>query len=178
LTDAESLHLAIHEEVALVDHDPRWVGLFAAERERLLALFPGQWLEIAHFGSTAIAGMPAKPVIDILAGVASMAAADGLVPPLLASGYTTSAAFNASLTDRRWFMRWAAGRRTHHLHVVVHEGSEWRSRLRFRDVLQTDPALARRYALLKRELAARHPADREAYTGAKTAFVLQVLADA
>lgn len=178
MTDAESLKLAIHEEVALVAHDPSWPVLFAAERERLLALFPGQWLDIAHFGSTAIPGMLAKPVIDLLGGVASMAAADALAAPLLASGYTTSTQFNATLTDRRWFMRWAAGRRTHHLHVVVHDGVEWRRRLLFRDVLRADPALAQRYALLKQELAARYPFDREAYTDAKTAFVLEVLADA
>lgn len=178
MTDAESLQLAIHEEVALVAHDPSWPALFDAERERLLALFPQQLLGIEHVGSTAIPGVPAKPVIDILAGVASMAAADALTAPLLASGYTTSAEFNARLTDRRWFMRWAEGRRTHHLHVVVHGAGEWRRRLLFRDVLRGDQALARRYAELKQALAVQHPADREAYTEAKTAFVLDVIAGA
>jgi GrpB-like predicted nucleotidyltransferase (UPF0157 family) len=144
LTDAESLQQAIDEDVALVAPDPLWPALFAAERERLVALFPAQWLAIEHFGSTAIPGMPAKPVIDLLAGVASMAAADALTAPLHRSGYTSSAQFNATLADRRWFMRWAAGRRTHHLHVVVHGSDAWQRRLDFRDALRADAALARR----------------------------------
>ena len=123
-------------------------------RDRLVDLFPDQFLDVQHFGSTAVPGMPAKPIIDLLAGVGSMAIADSLVEPLLKSGYTTSAEFNSTLNDRRWFMRWAEGRRTHHLHLVVLGGSEWRRRLRFRDLLRADPELAHRYALLKKELAA------------------------
>jgi GrpB-like predicted nucleotidyltransferase (UPF0157 family) len=95
--ESESLERAIHEEVALVPYDPRWSSLFEAERERLVRLFPTQFLDIQHFGSTAIPGMPAKPIIDLLAGVESMAVADSLVEPLLNSLYTTSAEFNATL---------------------------------------------------------------------------------
>jgi len=178
VTESESLKRAIQEEVALVPYDPQWPSLFEAERNRLVRLFPTQFVDIQHFGSTAIPGMPAKPVIDLLAGVESMAIADSLVEPLLNSSYTTSAEFNATLVDRRWFMRWANGRRTHHLHIVVHGGAEWRRRLRFRDMLRTDAELAHRYALLKGELAAQHSVDREAYTCAKSEFVLSVVGDA
>jgi GrpB-like predicted nucleotidyltransferase (UPF0157 family) len=143
-----------------------------------MRLFPSQFLDIEHFGSTAIPGMLAKPIIDLLAGVESMAVADSLAEPLLKSGYTTSAEFNATLIDRRWFMRWANGRRTHHLHIVVFSGDEWRRRLRFRDMLRTDTKLAHRYAVLKKELAAQHSIDREAYTRAKSEFVLSVVGDA
>ena len=178
MTKGESLEQAIHEEVTLVPYDSRWPSLFEAERERLVRLFPTQFLDIQHFGSTAIPGMPAKPIIDLLAGVESMAVADSLVEALLNSGYTTSAEFNATLIDRRWFMRWANGRRTHHLHVVVLGGTEWRRRLRFRDMLRSDTELADRYALLKKELAIRHNVDREAYTRAKSEFVLSIVGDA
>jgi GrpB-like predicted nucleotidyltransferase (UPF0157 family) len=178
VTENESLERAIHEEVALVRYDPRWPSLFETERERLVRLFPIQFLDIQHFGSTAIPGMPAKPIIDLLAGVESMAVADSLVESLLNSSYTTSAEFNATLIDRRWFMRWANGRRTHHLHVVVFGGTEWRRRLRFRDVLRSNAEFAHRYALLKKELATQHSLDREAYTRAKSEFVLSVVGDA
>ena len=178
MTESESLKRAIQEEVALVPYDPQWPTLFETERNRLVRLFPNQFLDIQHFGSTAIPGMPAKPIIDLLAGVESMAVADSLVGPLLNSSYTTSAEFNATLVDRRWFMRWANGRRTHHLHIVVHGGAEWRRRLRFRDKLRTDTELAHRYALLKEKLAAQHSVDREAYTCAKSEFVLSVVGDA
>ncbi len=174
MTDPNSLHAAIHEEVSLQPYDPRWPGLFAAERDRLLLLapqLPARLVDIQHIGSTAVPGLVAKPVIDMLAGVESMAAAEALVAPLCANGYTTSAEFNASLSDRKWLMRWADGHRTHHLHIVVHGGAAWAERLRFRDALRADAALAARYAALKAELAAKHPRDREAYTDAKAAFV-------
>jgi GrpB-like predicted nucleotidyltransferase (UPF0157 family) len=174
MTEQESLQAAIHEEVTLRAYDPRWPGLFEAERERLLALFPDDFIAVEHIGSTAVPGLAAKPVIDILAGVASMASARALVAPLCTQGYTASAEFNASLADRQWLMRWAEGHRSHHLHLVVHGGELWVQRLRFRDALRADAALAARYAALKTELAARHPNDREAYTEGKAAFVRAV----
>lgn len=169
-----ALDRAIRETVHLVCYDQAWPRQFEAERKHLVALFP-QLLEVVHFGSTAIPGMTAKPVIDILAGVESMVVADSLVEPILACGYTTSHEFNATLPDRRWFMRSAGGKRTHHLHVVQLGGAQWRDRLRFRDILRSDTGLAQRYSDLKRELAARHEHDREAYTDAKSRFVAAVV---
>lgn len=166
---------AIHEEVRIAPCDPSWPLRFSLERDRLLALFP-QVLAVEHIGSTAVAGMEAKPVIDILAGVTDMAAADALFEPLLTGGYTTSRAFNSQLTDRRWFMRCANGTRTHHLHVVVHLGPVWAERILFRDLLRADAGLARSYSRLKARLAVRFRHDREAYTRAKGEFVAEALA--
>jgi GrpB-like predicted nucleotidyltransferase (UPF0157 family) len=178
MTDQESLLAAIHEEVRLHPYDAEWPDHFLAERDRLLNAFPNAFLELQHIGSTAIPGLPAKPIIDMLAGVESMVVADEMVTPICSAGYTTSTDFNASLVDRRWFMRWANGHRTHHLHVVVHGSRTWLEHLRFRDELRLSPALAARYAALKFELAAKHTADREAYTDAKAKFVQSVLQDA
>lgn len=167
MNDAQSLQQAIDEPVQLVEYDSTWPARYAAERDRLLQRFHAELLDVQHIGSTAMPGMPAKPIIDVMAGVASMAMADALFEPMLDYGYVTSIEFNAGLSDRRWFMRHANGRRTHHLHVVVLNGELWRQRLAFRDALSRDPALATRYADLKRELASRHHAGREAYTQAK-----------
>jgi GrpB-like predicted nucleotidyltransferase (UPF0157 family) len=120
--------------------------------------------------------MAAKPIIDILAGVESMAVADELFEEVLVNGYTTSREFNATLTDRRWFMRVANGRRTHHLHVVQFGGAQWQERLRFRDALRQSAGLAQRYSALKHVLAQQHIGDREAYTNAKAEFVATVVA--
>ncbi|MDC6170499.1 GrpB family protein [Paucibacter sp. XJ19-41] len=177
MTDDESLQQAIDEAVSLRPYDRNWPVLFETERQRLMALFPGLLLDVQHFGSTAVEGMTAKPIIDILAGVASMAVADSLVDPLTRSGYTTSAEFNATLSDRRWLMRHAQGRRTHHLHLVVLGEAVWRQRLRFRDALRADPKLADRYLALKSRLALQHAEDRELYTQAKTEFVAAVSRD-
>lgn len=175
MTDEESLFAAIHENVALHGHDASWPVRFAEERARLLAWFPAVLIDVQHIGSTAVRGLVAKPIIDILAGVESMAVAGSLAPTLNNAGYTTSVEFNATLTNRQWFMRWADGRRTHHLHVVIHGGSVWHEHLRFRDALRSSAALSERYAALKWSLAALHPNDREAYTEAKAGFVRAVI---
>jgi GrpB-like predicted nucleotidyltransferase (UPF0157 family) len=171
MTEQESLEAAIREPVELVPYDPTWPSLFEAERARLSSLFPTDFIAIEHIGSTAIPGMSAKPIIDILGGVESLSGVDALSSRLCDVGYSTSAEFNAAMSDRKWFMRWAAGRRTHHLHIVVHDGELWRDRLVFRDRLRADPDAAARYERLKIDLAARYRDDREAYTAAKGAFV-------
>ena len=176
LTDEQSLIAAINEDVNLQAHDPAWAQAFELERVRLQALSPGTFVAIEHIGSTAVSGLSAKPIIDILAGVASLEGVDELIVRLCDNGYTTSREFNATLTDRKWLMRWRDGHRTHHLHIVVHHGPQWHERLAFRDALRRDPALAGRYAALKTDLAARHASDREAYTEAKAGFVRAVVA--
>lgn len=170
----QSLDAAIHEEVKLHDYDPAWPATYLDERERLCLILPKVFVGIEHIGSSAVPSLVAKPIVDILAGVRSMAVAQAVGAVLCESGYTTSAEFNATLADRKWFMRWAHGRRTHHLHVVVHGGPVWHARMRFRDVLRANPDLAARYVKLKTELAKTHATDREAYTAAKAEFVRTV----
>ncbi len=174
----DSLSRAIVEEVHIAAHDARWAAEFIAERNRLLDFLPGQFAAIEHIGSTAVPRLAAKPIIDILAGVRTMGEADALLEPLCAHGYETSAEFNATLPDRRWLMRHAHGRRTHHLHLVIFGGEQWIQQLQFRDVLRADSAIAARYEQLKRELSEQYPHDREAYTHAKTAFINEVLKSA
>jgi GrpB-like predicted nucleotidyltransferase (UPF0157 family) len=177
MTEQESYIAAIHETIHLQGYDPAWPAQFLAERERLLSALPGAFIELQHIGSTAVPFLRAKPVIDIIAGVDSMATANALAQQVCASGYATSAEFNATLTDRKWFMRWANGHRTHHLHLVVHDGLVWHKHLRFRDLLRAQPALRQQYAQLKSSLAQAHADDREAYTDAKGEFVRFALRD-
>jgi GrpB-like predicted nucleotidyltransferase (UPF0157 family) len=165
------------DDVILVPYDPTWPAKFEAEKTLLLQAFPTQFIAIEHVGSTAIPGMSAKPIIDLIGGVRSMQAADDLLAPLCAIGYDTSPEFNATLTDRRFLLRWPEGIRTHHLHLVVYGGQAWPRTLLFRDRLRADPALASAYEALKHELAAQFAHDREAYTEAKTEFVKQIVGE-
>jgi GrpB-like predicted nucleotidyltransferase (UPF0157 family) len=155
--------------VEIVDYEPGWPARFDAERERLLPLLPGA--EIHHIGSTAVPGMPAKSVIDLMALVEDL---DEPIAALTAkSGYQFPEAFNATLVHRRWLCRPSAAHRTHHLHLVD-ERSELDRHLQFRDGLRANPTLADEYARLKRELAVRFANDREAYSDAKSAFIRHV----
>lgn len=175
MNEEESLHSAIEEAVRIFPYDERWPSLFEKERCRLMCLFPDCFLAIEHFGSTAVPGLSAKPVIDILAGVDSISRADELMESLCQAKYTTSMEFNASLMSRRWLMRWAEGRRTHHLHLVVYGSHEWCQRLAFRNMLRADTALAERYEQNKQWWAEKFRTDREAYTAAKTSFIWEAL---
>ncbi|HEX3392864.1 MAG TPA: bifunctional GrpB family protein/GNAT family N-acetyltransferase [Solirubrobacteraceae bacterium] len=152
--------------VQIVEYDPAWPAAFQAERERLAPLLKG--VEIHHFGSTAVPGLAAKPVIDMIALVGDL---DAPIDVLVQSaGYQFPRAFNATLAHRRFLCCPSASHRTHHLHLV-NEHEELERRLRFRDRLRADPVLAGEYVRLKRALAERFPDDREAYTEAKSEFV-------
>jgi GrpB-like predicted nucleotidyltransferase (UPF0157 family) len=175
MIEAESLQRAIDEPVRLVPYDPSWPQLFDLEKSRLQAICSGAFLGIEHIGSTAVPTLSAKPVIDLMAGVHSLAQADEVLPFLCENGYTTSAQFNATLVDHRWLMRHSEGYRTHHLHLLIFEGSEWLKRLMFRDALRKSPEIRFRYEKLKLELAKSFGLDREAYTAMKTNFVRETL---
>lgn len=152
--------------VRVVPYDPAWPAIFAAERKRIAPLLAGA--ELNHFGSTAVPGLAAKPVIDMIALVPDL---DAPIPALVQSaGYQFPRAFNATLSHRRFLCYPSAAHRTHHLHLVDLR-DELERRLRFRDRLRADPQLARTYETLKRTLATRYENDREAYTEAKSEFI-------
>jgi GrpB-like predicted nucleotidyltransferase (UPF0157 family) len=171
MLENESLQRAIHEPVRILPYDWSWPQLFEQERARLHGICPTAFLGIEHIWSTAVPMLSAKPVIDLMAGVPSLVRADAIVPILCANGYTTSAEFNATLVESRWLMRHSEGRRTHHLHLVIFEGGEWRNRLIFRDTLRAKAGIRSRYEGLKLKLMKETGADREAYTAMKTAFI-------
>jgi GrpB-like predicted nucleotidyltransferase (UPF0157 family) len=162
--------------VIVVPWDERWPGLFEVAAAELRAAAGDALLAIEHVGSTAVRGLAAKPVLDMLAGVANFEAARGLVPALQQLGYEYRP--DNDIPDRHYFRRGPATGRTHHLSLAEPAAEHYRNTILFRDALRADPALASAYAALKYELGARYPRDREAYLDGKTAFVLEVLARA
>jgi GrpB-like predicted nucleotidyltransferase (UPF0157 family) len=123
-------------------------------------------------GSTAVPGLDAKPVIDILVGVEDLETARGYIEPLRGLAYVY-APYRPD--EMAWFCKPHPARRTHHLHVVPAGGRRYRAELLFRDVLRAQPAVAAEYAALKRTLAEQFADDREAYTEAKADFIAGVL---
>jgi GrpB-like predicted nucleotidyltransferase (UPF0157 family) len=165
------------DEIEIVDYDPRWPQLFDEEAERLRAtLDPSLIMGLEHFGSTAVPDLSAKPVIDILIAVRSLAEVQAsFVESLRKLDYVWWA--ENPKTDRMFFVKGMppfGSKRTHHVHVTEIHGEMWR-RLAFRDWLRAHPEDARSYGQLKRRLAAEYPTDREAYTDAKAAFIDSVM---
>lgn len=160
--------------VRLAPSDPAWAAGFAAERARVLAALGGLPVAVEHVGSTAVPGLPAKPILDLLAGRPAGNALAPYVAALTAAGYHYRGEYG--IPGRHYFVRDAPdGCRTHHLHLVEHGGEFWRSHLAFREYLRRVPDRAAAYATLKRDLATRHPHDRAAYTEGKSAFIAETL---
>jgi GrpB-like predicted nucleotidyltransferase (UPF0157 family) len=164
------------DEIYIVEYDPRWPALYEAEGARVREALGEMVQRIEHIGSTAVPGLDAKPIIDIQLAVESVDEAQRLaVAPLEAIGYTYWAF--RSHGEHLVLVRGLPpnGPRTHHLHIVSVESADWECVL-FRDYLRAHPDEAARYTALKRDLAVRFRADREAYTAGKTEFVQRITA--
>jgi GrpB-like predicted nucleotidyltransferase (UPF0157 family) len=169
------LQTAVDEPLFISDYDPSWPEKFRKEKARLLQVFSSSFRGIEHIGSTAVPGLGAKPIIDILGGLKSIAFADSLLGPLREYGYNTPDNCNDGLTERRWLLRHSGGHRTHHLHLVLFEGDAWKRTIQFRDALCRDPKALKQYEKLKRDLVTITDNNRSAYISAKSEFVEMIL---
>jgi len=159
--------------VILEQYDPAWAAGFETERRLLLPVLE-PWLvgPIEHIGSTAVPGLRAKPIIDIMAAVRDLASSMPAIEALKPLRYCY---FEYKASVMHWFCKPSDFDRTHHLHLVPFGSQLWRDRVAFRDRLRGEPAIRSAYEEIKVALAAKHREDREAYTEAKTGFVQSVL---
>ena len=173
------------EPVEIVDYDAEWPALFEREKAHLLTCLPsGIVLRVEHFGSTAVPGLSAKPVIDMLVEVTDLSAVRSEVVPVLeALGYEYF--WRPTFGDDgepyyAWFIKRDpdTGRRTHHIHMAEGSFASHWERLQFRDYLIAHPDVAAEYDRLKRRLAGQPDSDRVRYTDAKGEFIGRVMADA
>jgi GrpB-like predicted nucleotidyltransferase (UPF0157 family) len=165
--------------VTLLPYCEDWPRRFREAREELLALFADPKMLVEHIGSTAVPGLSAKPVLDLLLGAVSLARIEAAIPALEARGYAYVPKYERELPERRYFVRDADGngrRLRIHLHAVVTGSPIWRQQLHFRDALRADPVLRADYDALKRRLAFEHAGDKSAYQDAKAPFILAVMA--
>lgn len=166
---------AIREEISIVPYNPEWPNLFEKEAVFLRSKLPESGvIKIEHFGSTAIPGLAAKPVIDVLVQVSSLEKTREQIAPMLESeGYDYFWRTDVSPAYAWFIKRNAEGKRTHHIHMVEADSTLW-DRLYFRDYLREFPGEAKRYAELKQALCDKYQHDRIAYTEGKTEFVVSV----
>jgi GrpB-like predicted nucleotidyltransferase (UPF0157 family) len=156
--------------IHVVDYDPDWPRQAAAAIEALEAAVPGLFTAIEHIGSTAVPGLAAKPIIDLMAAVEDLEVARESQNDLAGIGFHPH---ENGMTDRLLFVRADGGARSHILHVVT--AASWPSRNQriLRDHLRAHPEDAARYAALKRVIAAAgpHPGD---YARAKTELIQEL----
>jgi GrpB-like predicted nucleotidyltransferase (UPF0157 family) len=157
--------------VYLAAYDAMWPLMFEAEAARIERVCVGLPLRLEHIGSTAIPGMSAKPIIDILAGRPPKSSPAPYIAALKQLGYEHKGA--NGVPGREFFRRGSP--RSHHIHLVSWSSSVWRDHLKFRDALRTNMAIARDYEAVKRDAAIAFAEDRRAYTDAKGPFIKGIL---
>jgi GrpB-like predicted nucleotidyltransferase (UPF0157 family) len=160
--------------VRLVPYDPRWSQAFEREASLLRKHLMSDIAEIEHIGSTAIPGMDAKPVIDLMVALPSLRAPETLYAAFEFLGYEHQPLDD--VPDRLFFAKGPHHLRTHHVSACEKPSRFWHVHIAFRDALRSDASLAAEYAQLKRTLATRFASDRAAYTKGKESFVARVVA--
>jgi len=162
-----------HNQNLLVEYDPEWPSLFEQERDRLQGVLLDIPRGIEHCGSTAVPGLPAKPIIDILVGILPLSDWVRCKQPLESLGYDY--AEHAGVPGHYIFGRGRdSSERTHLVHVVEFNGPSWRFNLAFRDALRTDPKLREEYLATKKAAATLAPEGRAKYNQLKQAFFEKV----
>jgi GrpB-like predicted nucleotidyltransferase (UPF0157 family) len=155
--------------VRIVDYDPAWPEMAAAEMARIEAALGEQAVRTDHVGSTAVPGMAAKPIVDLQASVAAIEPTGRYARPLEELGYLFAG--DPDSPDFHFFGKPVERPRTFHLHVCAAGSDHELRHLAVRDYLRAQPGEALRYAEVKRELVAAHPGDRLAYIEGKAGYV-------
>ena len=162
------------DEVEIAAYDLSWPEIFTGEAWAIRQALGDVFLGVEHVGSTSIPGLAAKPIVDIVVSVTSLAAAISALEML---GYDCRG--ENGIPGRLFFRKGLIEfKRTHHLHLIEAGHEQWASMLAFRDYLRSHPSDARRYEELKRALAEKFRDNRSAYTNGKADFVQTMLGKA
>jgi GrpB-like predicted nucleotidyltransferase (UPF0157 family) len=165
-------HPGSSSKIVVQDYDPDWPQLFERLRLRISVALGPIAAAIEHVGSTSVSGLAAKPTIDIDVLLRSAADLPLAIARLASIGYVHRG--DLGVIGREAF-RTPPNDLPHHLYVCPPENQEYRRHISFRDYLRAHSEDARRYASLKRELAARYGNDRETYNQGKSKFVEEIL---
>ena len=176
--------------IIIAAYDPAWIQRFEVERELIFRTCGrDSFVLVEHVGSTAVPGLGAKPIIDIMPGLRSLADAPPLIEKLATIGYEYVPQYEDDMPYRRYFRKDdnadVGGERAFHMHMVETTSEFWQRHLLFRNYLRAMPLVAAEYERLKRDIAARYNANLRAdsdlnaeYTDLKTEFVTRIEAAA
>jgi GrpB-like predicted nucleotidyltransferase (UPF0157 family) len=158
-----------HNQNLLVDYDPEWPSLFEEERDRLQRVLLSIPKAIEHYGSTAVSGLRAKPILDILIGILPLDDWVRCKQPLESLGYDY--AEHAGVPGHYIFGRGRdLSERTHLVHIVEFDGPSWRYSLAFRDALRANRNLREKYLIAKEAAVNLAPEGRAKYNELKQSF--------
>ncbi len=158
--------------VEVVAYDPAWPVLFEREAAVLREVFGAEVVAIHHMGSTAVSGLRAKPIVDILLVVRDIERVDAFNPQLIALGYEPRGEYG--LPRRRYLPKTVDGVRVVQVHTWQDGDEEVERHLAFRDYMRAHPDAAAEYGALKTALAAQFADEREKYIDGKDAFVREM----
>jgi GrpB-like predicted nucleotidyltransferase (UPF0157 family) len=170
---AENGEVPIVRKVQVVPHNSQWQTEFEIESTRIQAALGGNVVAIHHIGSTAILGIYAKPIIDLLVEVKDITAVDGQNSAMELLGYKAMGEFG--IPDRRFFRKDnPEGIRTNHVHSFPAGSEQVHRHLAFRDYMIAHPEEAHAYSELKRRLAIEYPTNIDGYMDGKDGFIQEI----
>lgn len=160
--------------VQIVPYDSEWKNLFEIEKGTILRIFGNSIKGIEHVGSTAVEGLAAKPIIDIVIGINNYNEnITGIVNRFVKNGYKDK---GDQKDDGGYFIvKEENDIRTFHIHIVEYDAALWKIYLSFRDKLRKDPKILKEYAELKANLAKQYSRERLKYTKSKDRFIKSIL---
>lgn len=156
--------------IILAEHQDVWSTWYAEEEKRLTALLPPENIEISHIGSTAIRGIWAKPIVDMLVEIPASLPMDSIKALLTRNGYICMSEQRNRISFNRGYTSEGFAEKVFHLHLRYAGDND---ELYFRDYLNDNPLLAKQYEALKLSLWKRFEHDRDGYTLAKTDFIAE-----
>ena len=167
-----------HPTLEIKNYSAAWHGMYHREAVMLRSIFWPVTARIEHVGSTAVKGLSARPIIDIMVGFVSVDHIDSRAEAICKAGYTFVPELADEVPGRHFFYKTNGKRRTFHLHCVLIDSDFFVEHILFRDYLQRKPAIAKRYAALKKRLCQTIRSDRIAYNQGKCQFIKRQLAAA
>ncbi|SDO23753.1 GrpB family protein [Alkalicoccus daliensis] len=159
-------------KVEVVPYNLGWPKIFQAEAAALWEVFESEAEEIHHIGSTAVPGITAKPIIDIMPAVRDLAEVDKMEKEMKMLGYQIYGEYG--IEERRFFTKDISGVRTFHVHAFLKDSLHYHPHLAVRDYLIAHEEARRTYGSLKRSLAWEYPNNVNAYAEGKHAFVKEL----
>ncbi len=162
-------------EIKIEEYNPRWKEIFEQEANILSSIFKEKELVIEHIGSTAVVGLAAKPIIDIMIGFKKLDTNE-IVRKIEKLGYEHWYE-DTFRHERLFFTKWKTGKKERliHIHATTIDNNFWKNQILFREKLRENPELAKKYAEIKKELAIKFKDNRDGYTEAKTGFIRNAL---